>query len=60
MAKGNPPPRGGRGGAGFVPARPGGNTPSKTGNPSGGKRGNLPPKNKNNRRAYYGKESFMF
>lgn len=44
MGKGNPPPRGGRGGAGFIPPKQGGNKPSKTGYPSGGKRGNLPPK----------------
>ena len=37
-------PRGGKGGVGFVPSRPGGNKPSMTGNPSGLRRGNLPPK----------------
>jgi hypothetical protein len=40
MAKG----RGGKGGVGFIPTMPGGNKPSKTGNVSGGGRGNLPPK----------------
>jgi len=51
MAKGNGSggghsvPRGGKGGVGFVPSRPGGNKPSTTGNPSGSGRGNLPPKN---------------
>jgi hypothetical protein len=44
---GHSAPRGGKGGAGFVPARPGGNKPSTTGNPSGPGRGNLPPKNGN-------------
>ena len=38
-------PRGGKGGVGFKPLRPGGNKPSKTGNLSGRGRGNLPPKN---------------
>ncbi|MDR0306007.1 MAG: hypothetical protein LBI42_04110 [Chitinispirillales bacterium] len=37
-------PRGGEGGAGFVPSKPGGNKPSTTGNLSGAGRGNLPPK----------------
>jgi hypothetical protein len=37
-------PRGGKGGMGFIPSRPGGNKPSMTGNPSGLNRGNLPPK----------------
>jgi len=37
------PPRGGKGGVGFTPSRPGGNKPSMTGNPSGNGRGNLPP-----------------
>ena len=40
----NSSPRGGKGGAGYIPSRPGGNIPSKTGNPSGHRRGNLPPK----------------
>lgn len=40
-------PRGGKGGVGFVPSRPGGNKPSMTGNPSGDGRGNLPPKSGN-------------
>jgi len=50
MAKGNgskgggSAPRGGKGGVGFVPPRPGGNKPSTTKNTSGGGRGNLPPK----------------
>jgi len=53
MAKGNvssgghSAPRGGKGGVGFVPSRPGGNKPSMTGNKSGDKRGNLPAKNGN-------------
>jgi len=38
-------PRGGKGGAGFIPQKPGGNKPSTTGKPSGDRRGNLPPKN---------------
>jgi hypothetical protein len=37
-------PRGGKGGSGFIPSRPGGNKPSTTGKPSGDGRGNLPPK----------------
>jgi len=37
-------PRGGKGGAGFIPSRLGGNKPSMTGKPSGDGRGNLPPK----------------
>ena len=41
-------PRGGKGGAGFIPQRPGGNIPSKTGKPSGLDRGNLPPKSDGN------------
>jgi len=52
MAKGNggskgghSAPRGGKGGVGFSPSRPGGNIPSKTGNPSGNGRGNLPSQN---------------
>jgi len=44
---GNSTPRGGKGGIGFVPSRPGGNKPSTTGNPSGDGRGNLPPKSGN-------------
>jgi len=50
MSKGNSSkgggsaPRGGAGGKGFIPSRPGGNKPSTTGNPSGGGRGNLPSK----------------
>lgn len=38
-------PRGGKGGVGFVPSRPGGNKPSMTGNKSGDGRGNIPPSN---------------
>ena len=51
MAKGNgsggghSAPRGGKGGIGYTPSRPGGNKPSTTGKPSGSGRGNLPPKN---------------
>ena len=37
-------PRGGKGGAKFIPQRLGGNKPSTTGNKSGDGRGNLPPK----------------
>jgi len=37
------PPRGGKGGKGFIPPRPGGNKPSMTGEKSGDGRGNLPP-----------------
>jgi hypothetical protein len=37
-------PRGGKGGVGFTPPRPGGNKPSKTGKPSGTGRGNLQTK----------------
>jgi len=50
MAKGNSSgggrsaPRGGKGGVGFIPSTPGGNKPSTTGNSSGVRRGNLPPK----------------
>jgi hypothetical protein len=50
MAKGNSSSggrsalRGGKGGTGFTPSRPGGNKPSMTGSPSGPSRGNLPPK----------------
>jgi hypothetical protein len=50
MGKGRGPgggraaPRGGKGGVGFIPSRPGGNIPSKTGSISGTGRGNLPPK----------------
>ena len=41
-------PRGGNGGIGFVPPRPGGNKPSgKFGKKSGDGRGNLPPKKGN-------------
>jgi hypothetical protein len=51
MAKGNsgpkggghPAPRGGKGGVGFIPQRPGGNKPSTAEKPSGNSRGNLPP-----------------
>ena len=39
-------PRGGKGGVGFSPSRPGGNKPSTTENKSGDGRGNLPPKSK--------------
>jgi len=42
---GHSAPRGGKGGVGFVPSRPGGNKPSMTGNKSGNGRGNLPPSN---------------
>ena len=45
---GHTAPRGGKGGVGFAPSRPGGNIPSKTGKPSGGGRENLPPKNGGN------------
>jgi len=38
-------PRGGKGGTGFIPQKPGGNKTSTTGKPSGDRRGNLPPKN---------------
>jgi len=54
MSKGNgsgggrSAPRGGKGGVGFVPSRPGGNKPSTTGNPSGLNRGNLPAKSGGN------------
>jgi hypothetical protein len=41
---GHSAPRGGKGGLGFTPSRPGGNKPSMTGNPSGNGRGNLLPK----------------
>ncbi|MDR0313362.1 MAG: hypothetical protein LBI14_07170 [Treponema sp.] len=41
---GHSAPRGGKGGKGFTPSRPGGNKPSTTGKPSGDGRGNLPPK----------------
>jgi len=41
---GHSAPRGGKGGVGFTPSRPGGNKPSMTGNLSGGGRGILPPK----------------
>jgi len=41
---GHSAPRGGKGGVGFIPSRPGGNKPGMTGNPSGPRRGNLPPK----------------
>ena len=41
-------PRGGKEGVGFIPQRPGGNIPSKTGKPSGLDRGNLPPKSGEN------------
>jgi len=44
---GSSAPRGGKGGAGYTPSRPGGNKPSTTGNLSGLGRGNLPPKNGN-------------
>ena len=50
MSKGNSSsggrsaPRGGRAGKGFIPLRPGGNIPSKTGKLSGNGRGILPPK----------------
>ena len=40
-------PRGGKGGVGYTPSRPGGNIPSKTGNQSGPGRGNLPPRSGN-------------
>ena len=40
---GHSSPRGGKGGVGFTPSRPGGNKPSMTGRPSGDGRGNLPP-----------------
>ena len=44
--RGRSAPRGGKGGVGFDPFKPGGNKPSmKEGNPSGKGRGNLPPKN---------------
>ncbi|MDR2693808.1 MAG: hypothetical protein LBB74_06290 [Chitinispirillales bacterium] len=46
MAKGNPPPRGGRGGAGFVPPKQSGNKSGLGGKAFGGKRGNLPPPKK--------------
>ncbi|GAB6391601.1 MAG: hypothetical protein MdMp014T_0974 [Treponematales bacterium] len=39
-------PRGGKGGVGYTPLKPGGNKPSTTGKPSCGGRGNLPPKQK--------------
>jgi hypothetical protein len=45
---GHSAPRGGKGGVGFRPSRPGGNKPSTTGNPSGDGRGNLPPKSGGN------------
>jgi hypothetical protein len=54
MAKGNgsgggrSAPRGGKGGTGFIPQRPGGNKPSTTGKQSGNGRGNLPPKSGGN------------
>jgi hypothetical protein len=38
------PTRGGPGGIGYIPEKPGGNKPSTTGKPSGEGRGNLPPK----------------
>ena len=41
---GSSPPRGGKGGVGFIPNRPGGNKPAMTGNKSGKERGNLLPK----------------
>jgi len=45
-SRGHSAPRGGKGGVGFVPSRPGGNIPSKKmGSKSGEGRGNLLPRN---------------
>ena len=40
-------PRGGKGGVGYTPSRPGGNKPGTTVNSSGFGRGNLPPRSGN-------------